>query len=271
MKNTTNLRCPSCFNHEVEKVEGHEDLYICNECAAELKGLLQYDGSIKLVDYFMDEGYNNLDDYNILECEEKSMKESAHTTLNYDAEKKTDWALFVYNDEGNVVNMSGFADVRTALEFAEDNNYPVIKVHRYYVENDKHYPDGDPVVIWKEGKAYNSFIEDEDGPVPDGGTVTLKESIDYPTYGTFRAEFVVRAESSELVKEAVQESFEGTAVIGHLCSDVVISADDDNYKLTFDFEMLDKYAKKTEMFEIILDTLADYNVSVISYDFDQIK
>ena len=56
-----------------------------------------------------------------------------------------------------------------------------------------------------------------------------------------------------------------------MCSDIAISADDDNYKLTFDFEMLDKYAKKTEMFETILDTLADYNVSVVSYDFDQIK
>lgn len=257
--------CPDCYNHTLEEVEGsnYEDLYICNECGAELKGVMQYDGSMKFEEYRAE---TELDD-----CDACNEDVPSNATLNYDEEKKTDWALFVYNDSDNVVNMSGFPDVRTALEFAEDHNYPVIKVHRYYIENGKHYPDGNPVVIWKEGKAYNSFIEDENGPVPDGENVTLKESLDYPTYGTFRAEFVVKAESSDIVKEAVQESFEGTAVIGHLCSDVVISADDDNYKLTFDFEMLDKYAKKTEMFETILDTLADYNVSVVSYDCDQIK
>lgn len=252
--------CPDCHNNTLSQVEGYEDLFICDECGSELKGVMQYDGSMRFKDYCAE---TELDD-----CNEDVL---ANATLNYDSKKQTDWALFVYNDSDNVVNMSGFPDVLTALEFAEDHNYPVIKVHRYYIENGKHYPDGNPVVIWREGKAYNSFIEDENGPVPYGEKVTLKESLDYPTYGTFRAEFVVKAESSDIVKEAVQESFEGTAVIGHLCSDVVISADDDNYKLTFDFEMLDKYAKKTEMFEMILDTLADYNVSVVSYDFDQIK
>lgn len=255
--------CPDCHNNTLSQVEGYEDLYICDECGSELKGVMQYDGSMRFKDYCAE---TELDD-----CDACNEDTSAAVTRNYDLEKQTDWALYVYNENDEVVNMSGFDHFITALEYAEENNYPVIKVHNYYIENGKHYPDGNPVVIWKEGKAYNSFIEDENGPVPDGEEVHINESVDYSTYGTFRAEFVVRAESSNTVEEAVKESFEGTTVIGHLCSDVVIIADDENYKLTFDFEMLDKYAKKTEMFETILDTLADYDVSVVSYNFDQIK
>lgn len=163
--------CPDCYNHTLEEVVGteYEDLYICNECGAELKGIMQYDGSMRFKEYCADCA---LDDLN--ECNETT---ESVATRNYDNKKKTDWALFVYNDSDNVVNMSGFPDVRTALEFAEDHNYPTIKVHRYYIKNGKHYPDGNPVVIWKEGRAYNSFIEDENGPIPDGEEVHFNECL----------------------------------------------------------------------------------------------
>ena len=152
--------CPSCYNNTLMPVDGYDDLFVCEECAAELKGVMQYDGSMKFKDYCTE---CDLDDIN--EC--SSVTEAA-VTRNYDPERQIDWALFVYNDSDNVVNMSGFDRFLDALEYAEKNSYPVIKVHNYYIENGKHYPDGNPVVIWKEGKAYNSFIEDENGPVPEG-------------------------------------------------------------------------------------------------------
>lgn len=53
-------RCPKCTNHTLAKVDGMNDLYICDECGAELKGTEQYDHSISFTDYNVDEAIDNI-------------------------------------------------------------------------------------------------------------------------------------------------------------------------------------------------------------------
>lgn len=260
--------CPDCYNHTLEEVVGteHEDLYICNECGAELKGIMQPDGSMKFKEYIVDESYDCLDDCDSIDCNEGT---EAAVTKNYNPKKQTDWALFVYNDSDNVVNMSGFPDVYTALEFAEDHNYPVIKLHRYYIENGKHYPDGNPLVIWKEGKAYNSFIEDDNGPIPDGEKVTLKESLEYPTYGKYHIELNARCEEAKELEKLVYDAFDTTTVIARITQDVVVTSHEDEYNVVFGIEVLDKYATLDEIRQAVIDHLEDNNVSVTNWNIKE--
>ena len=253
--------CPDCHNNTLSQVDGYENLFMCDECGSELKGIMQYDGSMRFKDYCVD---TELDDCDV--CNENV---PYNATLNYDPEKQTDWALFVYNDSDNVVNMSGFPDVRTALEFAEDNNYPTIKVHRYYIENGKHYPDGNPVVIWKDGKAYNSFIEDEDGPVPDGGRVTLKESLDYPTYGNYHIELHAMYGDGKELERLVYDAFDTTCVIARIISNVEIISHEDEYDIVFSIEVLDKYVTLDEIRKSVIDHLEDNDVSVTYWNIKE--
>lgn len=256
------LRCPCCFNSEVNAVDGYDDLYICDECGAELQGVMQYDGSMRFKEYCAD---CDLDDIN--EC--NSVTEGT-VTRNYDPERQTDWALYVYNDNGHVVNMSGFDHFLSALEFAEKNNYPVIKVHNYYIENDKHYPDGDPVIIWKEGRAYNSFIEDENGPVPDGEEVHLHEEIEYPTYGNYHIELHTKYGEAKELERLVYDAFDTTTVIARVIQDVVVSAQHDEYDVVFDIEVLDKYVTLDEIRKAVTDNLEDNDVLVTYWDIKEI-
>ena len=257
-----NKRCPHCFNNEVEAVEGYTDLYICNECGAELTGVMQYDGSMRFKNYCVDTELDDCDTYN-----EDTV---AAVTRNYDPEKQTDWALFVYNDNDQVVNMSGFDHFITALEFAEKNNYPVIKVHNYYIQNDKHYPDGDPVVIWKDGKAYNSFIEDENGPVPDGEEVHLNESLDYSTYGNYQVELHAMYGDGKELERLVYDAFDTTHVIARITDGITISNHEDEYDVIFSLEVLDQYVNVDEIRKAVIDHLEDNDVSVTYWNINEI-
>ena len=253
--------CPDCYNNTLSQVEGYDDLYICDECGSELKGIMQYDGSMRFKDYCVD---TELDD-----CDACNEDTSAAVTRNYDPEKQTDWALYVYNENDEVVNMSGFDHFITALEYAEKNNYPVIKVHNYYVENGKHYPDGNPIVIWKEGKAYNSFIEDENGPVPDGGRVTLKESLDYPTYGNYHIELHAMYGDRKELERLVYDAFDTTCVIARIISNVEIISHEDEYDIVFSIEVLDRYVTLDEIRKSVIDHLEDNDVSVTYWNIKE--
>ena len=144
--------------------------------------------------------------------------------------------------------MSGFDHFITALEFAEKNNYPVIKVHNYYIQNDKHYPDGDPVVIWKDGKAYNSFIEDENGPVPDGEEVHLNESLDYSTYGNYQVELHAMYGDGKELERLVYDAFDTTHVIARITDGITIAQD--------------VLSKITDSRELILEIVGGKDVNV---------
>lgn len=64
-----------------------------------------------------------------------------------DNEYELDCRFFVYNETDDVVS-GGFQCEDDAIDFAVENNFPTIKQHNYYIDRDKHYPDGDPVVVW---------------------------------------------------------------------------------------------------------------------------
>lgn len=73
-------------------------------------------------------------------------KEATNESL--DDEYETDYRYYVYDNKGNVVS-DGFEFEDDAIEFATENEFPVIKVHNYFVdESGKLRPDGEPEVIW---------------------------------------------------------------------------------------------------------------------------
>ena len=63
----------------------------------------------------------------------------------------TDERYYVYNAENDVVSDS-FEYEDDAIEWAEEHNYPTVKIHRYYRENEDSTldPDGEPEVIWSK-------------------------------------------------------------------------------------------------------------------------
>lgn len=62
---------------------------------------------------------------------------------------ETDYRYYVYNDSDNVVS-DAFDFDEDAIEWAKENNYPVVKIHNYYRDSDGQLnPDGDPEVIWE--------------------------------------------------------------------------------------------------------------------------
>lgn len=67
-----------------------------------------------------------------------------------DDEFDTDCRYYVYDDRDNCIS-DPYLNVDDAIEFAEENDYPIVKVHNYYIDNDKHYPDGDPEIVWEDG------------------------------------------------------------------------------------------------------------------------
>ena len=63
---------------------------------------------------------------------------------------------FVYDSEDNYVNEYGFHFEDEAISYANRNGYPTVKIHRYYyidsARSGKLYPDGEPEIVWKDGK-----------------------------------------------------------------------------------------------------------------------
>ena len=67
-----------------------------------------------------------------------------------DDEYSTDFRYYVYDADNNCVG-DPFDYQDDAEEFALENNYPVVKIHRYYRDTDGDLnPDGDPEVVWKK-------------------------------------------------------------------------------------------------------------------------
>lgn len=89
--------------------------------------------------------------------------------LEDDDELPLDKRYYVYSSSDDCVNDS-FLSKEDAVEFAIDNGYPVVKVHNYYIENDKHYPDGDPEVVWTHAINNQHLTE---GMWRKGDSVTL--------------------------------------------------------------------------------------------------
>lgn len=86
--------------------------------------------------------------------ESKSIKKEAVSNPSMETDKR----FYVYASEDNCVS-DGFITKEDAIEFAEDNSYPIVKIHKYYIDNDKHYPDGDPVVVWNKNKYVSEAYE----------------------------------------------------------------------------------------------------------------
>lgn len=76
-------------------------------------------------------------------------KKSKNEDYIEDDELETDYRYYVYNDSDNVVS-DAFDFDEDAIEWAKENNYPVVKIHNYYRDLDGQLnPDGDPEVIWE--------------------------------------------------------------------------------------------------------------------------
>lgn len=72
--------------------------------------------------------------------------------LNESNEFETDFRFYVYADEDSVES-DGFEYFEDAIEYAKENNMPIIKCHNYYRDDDGGLnPDGDPVVWYLNGE-----------------------------------------------------------------------------------------------------------------------
>ena len=69
---------------------------------------------------------------------------------------------FVYDQNDECIS-DGFKCEEDAIEYAMENNYPVVKVHNYYRDPErgyKLYPDGNPEIIWVSNncQSYSNFL-----------------------------------------------------------------------------------------------------------------
>lgn len=70
------------------------------------------------------------------------------TQVTTEDEYETDYRYYVYDSTDSVVS-DGFEYDEDAIEFAQENNYSVVKIHNYFRDdNGKLEPDGGPEVIW---------------------------------------------------------------------------------------------------------------------------
>ena len=66
-----------------------------------------------------------------------------------DDEFEVDFRYYVYANNDDVVS-DAFDFEEDAIQWAKENNYPIVKIHNYYRDIDGQLnPDGDPEVIWK--------------------------------------------------------------------------------------------------------------------------
>ena len=66
-----------------------------------------------------------------------------------DDEFEVDFRYYVYANNDDVVS-DAFDFEEDAIQWAKENNYPIVKIHNYYRDTDGQLnPDGDPEVIWE--------------------------------------------------------------------------------------------------------------------------
>lgn len=66
-----------------------------------------------------------------------------------DDESEVDFCYYVYANNDDVVS-DAFDFEEDAISWAQENNYPIVKIHNYYRDTDGELnPDGDPKVVWE--------------------------------------------------------------------------------------------------------------------------
>lgn len=66
-----------------------------------------------------------------------------------DDESEVDFRYYVYANNDDVVS-DAFDFEEDAISWAQENNYPIVKIHNYYRDTDGELnPDGDPEVVWE--------------------------------------------------------------------------------------------------------------------------
>ena len=66
-----------------------------------------------------------------------------------DDEFEVDFRYYVYANNDDVVS-DAFDFEEDAIAWAQENNYPIVKIHNYYRDTDGELnPDGDPEVVWE--------------------------------------------------------------------------------------------------------------------------
>ena len=65
-----------------------------------------------------------------------------------DDESEVDFRYYVYANNDDVVS-DAFDFEEDAISWAQENNYPIVKIHNYYRDTDGELnPDGDPEIVW---------------------------------------------------------------------------------------------------------------------------
>ena len=150
--------CPHCCNRSL--IHSNKGEANCQNCGQEYQVEKMSDtGRIKLV-------YSD----------NTPVSSSAITSSS--AEYPTDCRYFAYIDDDIPVGPS-FLDDADAIEYAIGNVYPIVKVHNYYIDNGKHYPDGDPKVIWKDGESINSAYYGGAFDIEDDQFFTKDEIVEF--------------------------------------------------------------------------------------------
>ena len=66
-----------------------------------------------------------------------------------DDESEVDFRYYVYANNDDVVS-DAFDFEEDAISWAQENNYPIVKIHNYYRDTDGELnPDGNPEIVWK--------------------------------------------------------------------------------------------------------------------------
>lgn len=108
---------------------------------------------------------DDTDDYD--QAERKAIIDEANEILSMNEswdedEFETIERYYIYDENDNCVSDS-YVYIDKAISDAETANYPTIKIHKYFRdENDKLQPDGDPEIIWAAGE-YVTESYDKDG------------------------------------------------------------------------------------------------------------
>ena len=116
-----------------------------------------------LLDAFEKATDDNNYDKDVRDAIIKEAKEILNMNESWEEDEfETDERYFIYDENDNCVS-DGYKYIDKAISTAQEADYPVIKVHAYFRdENGKLQPNGDPEVIWAAGE-YVAESYDKDG------------------------------------------------------------------------------------------------------------
>ena len=142
-------QCPYCGETAGFVIVGEITPFVEEETEEDATPKVEVNGSDVSVDTATDEP--EVDESVETNCDNSMLNEDVDSDNNEDDNVETDFRYYVYSDPDKVVS-DGFEFEDDAIEWATENEYPVVKIHRYYRDSDGELnPDGDPEIVWEKG------------------------------------------------------------------------------------------------------------------------